>query len=322
MQLRVFAAFVLTLVGTGSVSAQVIVSDWVGRLQNYNPSSGTISTIKSSLARPTGMVYGPDGFLYVSDIGADTMSSSVRKYNATTGAFVSTVLTTAQLGTSFQATGLAFGPGGDLLIANQVGIFGPPLGSGSVYRYNLTTMMLNPIIVGLNQPEGLLFHNGNLYIAEVSNIDTTQARVSRYDFVSAPTTFIAHATGVLNQPTSMAIGPDGLMYITDVTDFVVRRFDVNNPSINSTFASGMGFNSPTGVAFSNGHMYVSNYGTGSPDGFLSGFNATTGAFEGIVVPNLVIGSAVVAVPEPASFVLFGLPAGAFVLRRLRRGGKQ
>lgn len=318
MRHRMLSALVFILVGTGSVSAQVIVSDWGGRLTNFTPSSNSFSVINSTMNQPTGMAYGPDGFLYVSEIGSNT----VNRYNASTGAFVSTLLTSAQLGAGFQPTGLAFGPGGDLLIANQVGIFAPPLASGTVARYNFGTNMLTTMLTGLNQPEGLLFFGGNLYIAEVSNIDPAMARVSRYNFVNPVAPYIAHATGVLNQPTAMTIGPDGLMYITDVTDFAVRRYLVANPVINSTFASGMGFNSPTGLAFFGGSMYVSNYGTGNPDGFLSRFNATTGAFTNIAVPNLVIGSAVTVVPEPASFVLLGLPAGLFVLRRLRRTDKK
>jgi streptogramin lyase len=316
MQHRVFCALVLLLAGTGSVSGQVIVSDWGGRLQRFDPFGGTV-LLNGMQAQPTGMAYGPDGFLYVSDIGSNT----VNKYNATTGAFVSTVLSSAQLGSGFQATGLAFGPGGDLLVANQVGIFAPGLGTGSVWRYNLTTTAFTPLLTGLNQPEGLLFFGGNLYVAEVSNIDPTQAKVSKYDFVNPISTYIPHGAS-LNQPTGMAIGPDGQMYVTDVTGFAVRKFNVSNPNINSTFASGSGFNSPTGLAFFAGHMFVSNYGTGSPDGFLSEFDWTTGAYQANVVTGLIIGSAVVAVPEPASFVLFGLPAGLFVLRRLRRGDKQ
>lgn len=318
MHYRVLCALALALAGTSSVSAQVIVSDWGGRLQRFDP-VGTTVLLNGMQSMPTGMAYGPDGFLYVSDIGSNT----VNKYNATTGAFVSTVLSAAQLGAGFQATGLAFGPGGDLLVANQVGIFAPPLGTGSVWRYNFTTMNFSviPALSSLNQPEGLLFFGGNLYIAEVSNIDPTMAMVSKYDFVNPKTTFIAHGAS-LNQPTDMVIGPDGQMYVTDVTGFNVHRFNVSNPNTNSVFASGTGFNSPTGLTFFAGHMFVSNYGTGSPDGFLSEFNATTGAFEQIAVPGLIIGSAVVAVPEPASFVLVGLPAGLFVLRRLRRGHQQ
>lgn len=312
--LSLLAATLWALAVTSPVSAQVIVSDWGGRLTSYNVAGGTSSVINGMQNQPTGMAYGPDGLLYVSDIGSNT----VNRYHPITGQYLSTAITSAQLGAGFQATGLAFLPGGDLLVANQVGILGPPLGSGSVWRFNFMTSMLTQLpLPGLNQPEGLLYHNGFLYIAEVSNIDPTQARISRYDFVNPLTTFVANGPS-LNQPIGLAVGPDDQLYATDATGFSVRKFDFNNASITSTFASGAGFNSPTGVAFFNGFMYVSNYGTGAADGFLSRFNWTTGAFDSIVVPNLIIGSAVTIVPEPGALALLSLPAGLFVLRRLGR----
>jgi sugar lactone lactonase YvrE len=316
MHNRVFAALVLALVGTGSLSGQVIVSDWGGRLQNYDPNGNSTTTINGTLAQPTGMVYGPDGFLYVSDIGTNT----VNKYNATTGAFVSTVLSSAQLGSGFEPTGLAFAPGGDLLVSKQASFPTATPGTGGVYRYNFGTMALTPMITNLTQGEGLLMVGSNLYIAELNNYS---GRVLKYDFVNAPTTFIANGQGGLGAATSMAIGPDGQMYVSDILGMAILRYQVNNPNVSSTFASGTGFNSPTGVAFYGGHMFVSNFGSGSaPDGFMSEFDWTTGAFQANVVNGLFAGSAVVTVPEPASFVLIGLPAGMFVVRRIRRKSNQ
>lgn len=317
MKVRLLLAWAVALLFAPFASAQIIVSDWGGRLTAYDVAGNSSNVINGMQNMPNGMAMGPDGLLYVADSGSNT----VNRYNPVTGQFVSTAISSAQLGASFVASGLTFLPNGDLLVADQAGIFGPALGSGSVYRFNFGSNMLTPLLTGLNQPIGLLYNNGNLYISEVSNVDPNQARISRYDFVNPPTTFLAHSVSGLNQPTGLVVGPDGQMYVTDVMGFNVRRVDFTNPTNNSVFASGSGFIAPTGVVFSGGHMFVSNYGTGAMDGFLSEFNATTGAFEQIAVSGLVIGSAVVTVPEPASFMLIGLPAGVFVLRRLRNRRK-
>ncbi len=68
---------------------------------------------------------------------------------------------------------------------------------------------------------------------------------------------VTFATGVPN-PTSMAFGPDGWLYVTQVGGTVTALKDVDgNGSADSTVTFATGFSLPLGVTVRNGQLYVS-----------------------------------------------------------------
>jgi hypothetical protein len=318
-----FLATLVCLCVGASAPAQILVSDFLGNLTSYDPSSNTYTTHNAGFAQPGNMTMGPDGYLYVANMATGT----VDKYNAYTGAFSANIANPTTLGPNFQPAGIKFVPGSpnEMYISNQVSFpfapSGPPGPMGHVVRYNISTQTPTTILSNMVQPNSMLAHNGNLDISELRNYF---GHVVKYDFVNPASEFISNVAdpgnpGTISASTGMAIGPDGMLYVCDVLDSVIRRYDLNNPAINSVFiAAGPGLFAPSDLVFDDGHLYVSNVGSGTgPDGFLSRFNWTTGAFEGIVVPNLLYGSSVVAVPEPTSLALVGIGAFGWLWKRRR-----
>lgn len=317
--LATFAAMLLS----ATASAQILVSDFSGNLTSYNPASNTSTTYLAGLNQPGRMIKGPDGYLYVANMGSGT----VDKYNAYNGAYSANIANPTTLGPNFQPAGLQFatGPNPDLFISNQVSFpfapSGPPGPLGHVVRYNTTTQTPTTILSNMVQPNSMLLQNGNLYISELRNYF---GHVMKYDFANPATEFISNVNdignpGTLSAATGMAIGPDGALYVCDVLDSVIRRYDINNPAIHSVFVStGPGLSSPSDLVFDDGHLYVSNIADGGVgSGFLSKFNWTTGAFEGFAVTGLTYASSVVAVPEPTSIALLGIGAFSWLWRRRR-----
>jgi streptogramin lyase len=95
----------------------------------FNPSTGVhlgdfVSAGSGGLATPTGLVFGPDGDLYVSG------TTAIYKYDGSTGAFISKFVDNNPAG--FQPfQGIEFGPDGHLYSVDNNG--------GYIRKYNGAT---------------------------------------------------------------------------------------------------------------------------------------------------------------------------------------
>lgn len=166
----------------------------------------------------------PHDILYVGD-GAD---NSVKSYDATTGAFLGTVVAPGGGGLD-GPRGMIFRNPGQLLVANQNV---DQNFSGEVLRYNgRTGNPLGAVVPSADPnapfaPRGMVLRDGVLYVASVQDAnDPNNGEVDRYDVHNGK--FLGKLTpanfpGDFN-PRGVVLGPDGGLYVSS--------FDVNNPLV-------------------------------------------------------------------------------------------
>lgn len=125
----------------------------INTLRRHNGATGAFvwNSTGGSLNVPAGIAFGPDGNVYVASSAGD----AVLRFNATTGAFVSTFITAGSGGLD-RPYGLAFGPDGNLYVAS----YGGSAATSFVKRYNGTTGAFIDNFAstgGLNNPSYILF---------------------------------------------------------------------------------------------------------------------------------------------------------------------
>jgi glucose/arabinose dehydrogenase len=171
-----------------------------------------------NLTSTRGIVFGPDGNLYISD-GTGTSDGTVVVYNGKTGAFIDDLFPRGTDGLS-HPQGLVFGPDGrgdgklDLYISSAH--------TNSVLRYDFTSGLVDTFVSsgsgGLDHPIGLTFGpDGNLYVASLG-VASGLPSVMRFDgSTGAPmpsagnggAVFVASGFGGLLSITGLVFGPDG-----------------------------------------------------------------------------------------------------------------
>lgn len=261
-------------VGNGSFQPSISIDDVsvVEGESGYDFTDAFVSAGDGGLSSPFGIVFGPDGNLYVSSNAND----SILRYDGTTGAFIDVFVTSGDGGLD-NPRDLEF-HNGDLFVASVL--------TNSVLRFDGTTGAFIDAFVamgsgGLDQPRGLLFGtNNDLYVTSAGEDDA----VLRYNATTGAfmDEFVASGDNGMNNPTRVVIGPDGNFYVssTNSSSNSILRYDSNGIFIDTFVGSGVGdLNGPTDIVFENGVMLVASV---RGDSVLS-YDQITGEFVGVLV---------------------------------------
>jgi DNA-binding beta-propeller fold protein YncE len=230
------------------------------------------------LTSPRGIIFGPDGNLYVADGPGQDSPGRVVRFNGWTGAFMDEFVSIAGNGGLAHPQGLVFGPDGrndgklDLYVSGAID-------SENVFRYDGTTgAFLGKYLAdgSVKHPGGLTFGpDGNLYVPDFSTgiVDRFQGPSGTSPGAPLPSTgnagavFISAGSGDMRAPLSLLFGPDGNgdgrqdLYVANVKlggtakgnahTSAVKRFDGVTGAFIDTFvaANSGGLDDPNSIAF-------------------------------------------------------------------------
>jgi hypothetical protein len=295
-----------------------------GVIQAFDFSTATPAYSDISLSLVTGIAIGPGGDLFAAgDLGG---GPHVFRYDENTGAAVGGPYVTYQSGVPddhdvFGPQGMAFHPGGNLYVADVT--------QSNVHVYGSMDDSLDILTsMDLTQPRDVAFDAaGNMYTVSGT------AQVLRADGGTAPVySLFPPTTGGLIDPSRITVGPDGKLYVLDLTTSTgpaIRRYAYN--SMSSMWDADGDFVSYASVLFDpadlefgpDGKLYVAgldlNMGVGQvlrylPDGTPDGIY-----LSGLQSPAFMTFS---PIPEVSSAVLVfaagGLTLAACFLRRIWR----
>jgi DNA-binding beta-propeller fold protein YncE len=125
---------------------------------------------------------------------------------------------------------------------------------------------------GLNSPEGLVYSNGSLYVANSGNNQVLVYAVQTNSTTGTVTgmTLSGAITADLNDPVRLALDSAGHLFVANLGNNTVSVYDTNNGNTEITAAgskpliSGGSLNRPLGIAVdSKGNVYVANNGGNS-----------------------------------------------------------
>ena len=182
--------------------------------------------------------------LYVGDSG----DNSVKKFDATTGAYLGTLVPPGGGGLD-GPRGMIFQNPGKLLVVNQNV---DQSFNGAILRYNSRTGAPEKDVVsssdpnGTFAPRGMVLRDGVVYVADVEGATTPGGQVEEFDLHSGRllgTLTPAHFSGQFN-PRGVVFGPDGGLYVS--------AFDTTNPLVGYVFRFDVETGASTIVAANNG----------------------------------------------------------------------
>jgi WD40 repeat protein len=287
-----------------------------------SPVSGGNPTLLTLLFA-SGVAVDSSGAVYVDTgdpqtIGSSSVLASVFKYtySPATGQLTSSAPFVPYDGTAasvFNPEGMKFGAGGALYIADLGG-------NGVVHSFSSTGSSIttyspsgNPIAVAFSPV-------GNLYAATSQGIEEYNSNTQSFS------TIVLAATGGPNNPGDVAFGPDGKLYVLDISSGAPTLFEYNADGSNQvTLGAFPTLFQPSAMAFGpDGHLYISGLDEGNATGEVlradSAISSYSVFISGLSNPGFIAFTNASSVPEPAS--LAGLGAGVLVLLSRRRTGRR
>ena len=277
----------------------------IADLYQYSLAGALLQTIPGNgLNNGQGVVVGPDGKVYVASEGG----GSVLRYDATTGAFLSTFAT--GLGS---AGALAFGSNGHLYVGSASKIL--ELDSSGLLA---ATIGLG---TGLSSVSGLAFDtSGNLYVS-----DGVTGRINKFSPAGAFLSTIVSANTTLASGAGALLVNGSTLLVSDTFGSVGQNWGSSilafglDGAAHGSFISDAHLNGPAGMAFGpDGNFYVVNYAGGNVVRFTA-----AGSFVDTFIPDnppsgrfiAFAPNAIAPVPEPTSVAMLGLGLLALAVRR-------
>jgi sugar lactone lactonase YvrE len=236
------------------------------------------------------MTFGPDGNLYASSDGND----SVLRYDGTTGAFSDVLLPTGSGGLKspevliFQNDGFLYAsnfgsnPVTDLNTGQSVNML-----DGKVTRYSATTGQFDSVFAQSSDIrgncDGMAFgRNGNLFVCVLNRNGPDVPGVLQFDGTSGALMGQFTQGGNLHLPRGLAFGPDGNLYVADIDpndpnrDTRIARFDGSSGQyLDDYIPFGSGLLSSRGMGFGpDGRLYLSSLSPDQPYDYIYAFDGT------------------------------------------------
>ncbi len=197
---------------------------------------------------------------------AGQISATIQRYEGVSGAPEGDFVPSGQTYSPFQATGVTFGPDGNLYVVSTA--------DGEILRYNGTTGA--PMPGSMNSPFGAEFTNGAgmsgaQYVTfgpdALGNPNgdiyaTWMNHVNQYNAATGAllNTFTLN-TGSGGQLSGIAVGPNGNLYVANrdgspLDNFANSVIQLNPVTGFAASATITGLNSPAGLTFHNGDLYI------------------------------------------------------------------
>ncbi len=262
----------------GNPGDRVLVSGWnSSNVLGYDETgsfTGALLTAGNGLSLAHSLTMGPDGYVYVTSYGTDTVIRYDLKTGTSLGVFV-----TAGSGGLNGPSNAVFGPDGRLYVTGLL--------SNAIHVYSGTDGgSLGTVVAGLSGAESLLFNDaGNLLL--VSGPGNT---VLEYDTTGVfQGVFVSPGNGLSN-PHDGVFGPDGTFYLSafgtnkvlaynGATGAFIDVFVQDDPGTPAIDESG-GLASAHGLLFGrDGDLYVTSFSSNQ----VLRYNGATGAFIDVFI---------------------------------------
>ena len=272
-----------------SHAAELFVADRANnRIVSFDETTGAFVRFVTTtgLDQPSGLAFGPGGFLYVSNLQSGN-APSVAKVDPVTG--ITTPFITDVVGPG----GIAYHAASDSLFVSEFGNFD----GDEVFRYDAAGTLMQTLGTG-SAPTGrggLTFDSaGNLYVSEtnlfglVGSVQKFAAPVGNPlgNFATSSTTFASGATVTLAIPapptgfSGLAFNDSGDLFVASLIGQALIKFSVSAGVVTHAIPFGAPIPYPSGVLIGeDGNILVSSLGNNNPADPFYGNNLFPGSIS-------------------------------------------
>ncbi len=295
---RLCLVVVALLGATKSASAQqlLVAANEDNLVRRFNGVTGQFlgnATTGDGCNGPHWIVRAPNNSILVS-----CGSSNVKRYDATTAAFLGDFVTAGSGGLN-NACGLLFATDGSLLVASAW--------TNDIKRYDGVTGAYLGVFAsggGLVTPVDMTFGpDGNLYVCSSGIQNTTAGRILCYNGKTGAFITLFAEGGGLSRPKGLTFGPNGNLYVASNLTNDVKVYDGRTGAPLGTFTSGASAYGPEALLFGpDGNLYVSARDSHA----VKRYNGVTGAFiDDFALGAYPCGMVFLAAPNPADLTSDG-----------------